>query len=267
MNSPLEDYVNGGHKHVNGWLDETAIELIAGVTDAQSAQRLCGGATEIGVHHGRLFILLHLSLRADERSAAWDLFERQSENTDASGLGDEAIFRRNLARHGCDTGRIAIRTANSLHLSAEEIRAACGGAVRLFSVDGGHTDLITANDLGLAAASVCAGGVVILDDFFNESWPGVAEGTCAFMRESPNKLIPFAIGGNKLLFTTSTEFASRYIGFLRPRFHPSRLRSSEFFGSPVMIVPVQTPTLRRRLVRSRPWRAARRVLRGTSRYS
>jgi hypothetical protein len=37
--------------------------------------------------------------------------------------------------------------------------------------------------------------VIILDDFFNEAWPGVSTGTAQFLRDNPKVIVPFAILG------------------------------------------------------------------------
>jgi hypothetical protein len=77
----------------------------------------------------------------------------------------------------------------------------------LFSIDGGHTAEIAHNDLSIAAESIGADGVILLDDFFNEWWPGVATGTSQFLRDSPSTIIPFAIVGNKVFFAKTKKMA------------------------------------------------------------
>lgn len=68
---------------------------------------------------------------------------------------------------------------------------------------------ITASDMALAESVLCPGGLLILDDFFNEAWPGVAEGAARHLA-SGSGLVPVAISGNKFIFTTSVEFAAAY---------------------------------------------------------
>src|SRR5215831_3331880 len=84
LRATLARYVATGHKKVEGWLTPIAIDLVCAASAAQKAQGVNGPVCEIGVHHGRLFILLHLLTDSGERSVAWDLFERQSENIDQS---------------------------------------------------------------------------------------------------------------------------------------------------------------------------------------
>lgn len=85
-----------------------------------------------------------------------------------------------------------------------------GGKIRLFSVDGGHTSHITQCDLETVSNSLVDGGVIILDDYFNAAWPGVSEGTNRFfILGNKTGIIPFAIGGNKVFFTTNENYATK----------------------------------------------------------
>lgn len=211
MPTPLDRYVRRGHTSVNGWLTWTAIELISQLVRVQREHSVRGPACEIGVHHGRLFILLHLLTEAPERTVGFDLFDnRQEENVDRSGAGSQTILLTNLARHGCDQSRIGLQTANSLELTPATILGQSGGRPRLFSVDGGHTAEITANDLRLAAAVLAPGGLLILDDAYNEAWPAVAEGMFRAFFEGQLSLVPVVTGGNKAIFTTDATWAHLY---------------------------------------------------------
>ena len=258
MNSEaaLRAYVHGGHKTVQGWLDPTAIEAITLLSWTQAKLGVSGGVSEIGIHHGRLFILLHLLRRGDESSAAYDLFEMQDANVDASGLGDKATFLDNLRRHGDDTERTVVKSRNSLDMTAAEVRADAG-AVRLFSVDGGHTADITASDLALAEGSLCPGGIVILDDYFNESWPGVSEGAARYLSSGASKLVPVAIGGNKFMLTNSAGLAAKYREALRALPDRYVVTDQITFGMPVAVVRAKVVTLRTRVAATSLWKQIR----------
>ena len=73
------------------------------------------------------------------------------------------------------------------------------GPLRFVSVDGGHTAEITAHDLATAEAAIAEGGIIVVDDVFNEQWPGVGDGVRRYFERRPN-LVPFAIGANKTYF-------------------------------------------------------------------
>lgn len=233
-----------------------AIELITELAAFQRERGLEGPACEIGVHHGRLFILLHL-LALPERALGIDLFELQQENVDQSGKGSRDAVDRNLASHGCDPSRVVLLAENSLCLTPERIIDLCGGQPRLFSVDGGHTCEVTVNDLVLAERAVCDGGLVILDDYFNSLWPAVSEGACRFMGAGGN-LHPVAIVANKFVFAKGAAAAVAYRQRLVAR-HPGAKRSAVFSQEVICLEDGTRRNLRSRVTASPQWKRLRQT--------
>ena len=76
-NKKLNAYLNKGHKRIFGWLHPESIKVIAELGRIQQDFKIEGGVGEIGVHHGKLFMLLHLMTSNHERSFAIDVFENQ----------------------------------------------------------------------------------------------------------------------------------------------------------------------------------------------
>jgi len=195
----VRSYARWQHRTVQGWLSRGACDMIVRIADTQQANGVRGNMAEIGVHHGRLFILLDLLARNDEKALAIDLFENQSNNIDRSGEGDYNKFVANIRRHVGDVSRVVIYRGNSTELTGAAVRQLAGGPIRLFSIDGGHSEEITKHDLETAEQAISPGGVVILDDCFNAGWPGVVTGVARFLATG-RTIQPFAIGGNKTLF-------------------------------------------------------------------
>lgn len=252
MTLQLEKYCSTGHKTVEGWLLPGAIDAICELSTLQRRQGIEGPVCEIGVHHGRLFILLHLLSAPNERSLAIDLFEMQDENVDGSGKGSRTHLMRNLGAHGCDLARIELLAENSLRLTAARLVELCGGQPRLFSIDGGHTAETTRNDLVLSSQSICDGGLVILDDYFNSSWPAVSEGACTFMRETNGQLVPVAITSNKFFFTTDQAAATACQRHLMET-HVGAKMSMVFDRDVVCCEPGSQQTLRQRVTAHPQW--------------
>jgi len=234
--STLDRYARSGNTTVDGWLHPTAIDILRTIFHAQDAAGLRGAMCEIGVHHGRLFIMLCLAASSGEQAIAYDLFARQDENVDGSGRGDLQILLRNLERHQCDRSRVKAVQINSLTLDADRVIADCGSRPRAFSIDGGHTAEVTCHDLATAHRAICRGGVIILDDFFNEQWPGVAEGAYRYMTSQPGGLIPIAIAGNKVLFTDDAEWAENYKRSLEGLKRKYFTKTSLLFGYEVVVL-------------------------------
>ena len=137
MRPALADYVKRKHHSVQRWLDDFSARLICAIATILDNAGRHGAAVEIGVHHGRLFILLHLA-STGERDLVIDVFEDQELNVDSSGKGDKAIFLRNLQRFGGDPARVNILQKSSLAVQPAQIIERVGRPVT-FSIDGGHT--------------------------------------------------------------------------------------------------------------------------------
>ena len=236
MDRRFEIYRRAGHRSVAGWLAPEVLDILVVLDSLQRSTNVSGAVAEIGVHHGRLFIGLNLLQRDYERSVAIDVFGDQLLNVDQSGKGDLAMFQGNVRRwSSMDT--VVVHQGDSTQLQAGELRKLAHGNIRLFSVDGGHTDSIVFSDMNLADATIAAGGIVIADDVFNQDWPGVATGTLRYMA-SGGKLVPFAIGFNKVFFG-APEYSQRYRDSLRREFADRYLvltKSSEFAGHEVLII-------------------------------
>lgn len=265
---PVARYAASGQKSVDGWLSRLDAELIGLVSAAQSGRGVTGAVGEIGVHHGRLFILMALGLGAGERAFAVDIFGEQELNVDLSGEGDEARFRANLARFAIAEDRVAVLRGSSLDVRWPDIERQVGQAARLFSVDGGHTALITANDLAIADAGLVEDGVAVLDDYFNEEFPEVSQGMCQHRLVDGGRLVPFAIGDNKLLLARPGR-GEAYRTMLEAAV-PQRyfVRRTEMFGTPVtvfrtarrLIHVIRQSDITRRLTRSPIGRALKPIV-------
>jgi hypothetical protein len=246
----ISRYIRRGMAGVDGWFTRLDATLLATVAASQAGAGIGGSVGEIGVHHGRMFMILALALGPGERAFAVDIFGDQHLNQDRSGRGDEAIFRRNLVRFGIDAGRVAVMRTSSLDIAWPDIAAEAGAPARLFSVDGGHTAAITRNDLAIAEDGLAPGGVVVLDDCFSPAFPGVSEGAARLMLERPGRLAPFAIGDGRT-FLARPDHAAFYARALREGAAGAYLlKDTEFWDSEVAVF--RTPTrLLHHLQRSR----------------
>jgi hypothetical protein len=207
----LKSYRNKNYKKVRGWLGPDTISQLIQVDGIQSQLGVSGHVGEIGVHHGKLFILLYLLTRGVEKAVALDIFGQQELNLDRSGQGNLDILKRNLGAYAGGTLKLCVVNADSTQIGAEEIRAAAGGPLRLFSIDGGHLSHIVRHDLNTAVAATCRGGVIILDDYFNPEFPGVSEGANQFfLMDDTREFVPFLVTLNKMYITTLAH-AERYI--------------------------------------------------------
>ncbi len=252
MSTRATRYIHHGKFYVEGWLRTEAALAIAALSERQHALGVEGSTAEIGVHHGKLFILLYLLSRAPERVVAIDLFEDQHLNVDQSGNGELVTFRRNLERHA-DSARLVLHQGSSLDLAAADLLRLAGGRLRLISVDGGHTAEITAHDLAVADGSLAEGGIIVVDDVFNEQWPGVADGVHRHFSRRPS-LMPFAIGANKTYFCRPSH---RDVYRAAAAAAASSTTMPEFLGEPVVVLHFARPRFKDRIAGSAVWRRLR----------
>lgn len=229
-----EPYLRRGLHTVDGWLQPGAARLVVKVAEIQVQSCVRGSVAEIGVHEGRFFILLCLLRGEDEDAVAIDVFEQRHLNRDSSGRGNRERLERNLRRYVSSGKRPIMISADSRSISPSDVIASAGSRFRLFSIDGGHQAETVYHDLELAAGALCDGGVIVLDDYFNEGWPGVADGTNRFFSTgNPPKLGAFAIVQNKVLISQHAH-AEKYRKALTEAVKDNaRIRESTLFGDPI----------------------------------
>lgn len=182
---------------VQGWLLRTTAAGMLELLWAQEERGAQGsGLAEVGIHHGKSFLVLTAAAMEQERLFAIDVFEQQELNLDLSGKGDRDVFLENLEWFFPGAAPTVIARS-----SAElwEVLPDLGmQGLRFFSVDGGHTRALTVNDLRLADRTLAEDGVCALDDLLNPHWTGVISGLVDFLRDS-RSLVPFALLPNKLM--------------------------------------------------------------------
>jgi SAM-dependent methyltransferase len=224
-------YLRTHMETVEGWLDTTAAAVIHRLLRYQAAAGIGGNVLEIGVHHGRLFLLLALAAARGEHAVAVDLFDDQHLNASHSGSGDRAMLERNIRNHAPDA-TVQIVKANSTGLGEEFVRAHAG--MRFVSIDGDHSREGTFSDLRLAERLVVRGGIVALDDVYRPAWSGVTAGLHRYYRDG-GKLVPFAMVPNKLLLALDDHYCRDFRSAIAREFAhelsktPAQRRLQQFF--------------------------------------
>ena len=219
MSAAQREYIRRGMGKVAGWLCRLDAEIFGLVTEHQNRNELHGSVVEIGLHHGKSFIVLCLSLREGQRAYGIDLFEQQSLNLDRSGKGHRNAVERNLQAAGVDRSAVILDARPSTRVSPGDILGSVGAA-RFFSIDGGHQREVVRSDLSLAEQTLAEHGVIALDDFLRPEWPDVSAGFFAWFEKSSRSTVPFAIGLNKLYLCRQSYLGS----------YQQLLRSSQFLN-------------------------------------
>lgn len=196
-NKHIEKYFNNGFDNVEGWVWPRVVEFID-FLDNLPLNKI-GGSCEIGIHHGKLFLLLNQTIDEQYQSYAVDVFDFQHLNIDHSGDGRLDMFVNNLIKydHRNQGRNVSILKEDSTDPAGSIRKTIPPGSLRFMSIDGGHTVEHTINDLKIASELITSEGVVILDDINNMHWMSVVEGLCKYLLTYPT-LVPFAVGNNKL---------------------------------------------------------------------
>lgn len=190
---------------IPGWLHMEAALLTAHLARAQRGFAITGPALEIGVYKGKYLAVLYALSRDDESVVGVDLF------AGSSNLGsDVRAVKDNIAAACGDARRLKIVVADSLELDSATLARETGAPCRFISIDGGHTREIVSKDLESACPLLARGGIMALDDVYNHTTPGVAEGVAQFFLARKPELAPFALCYNKM-FVAHPDFHARYL--------------------------------------------------------
>jgi hypothetical protein len=232
----MNRYLRRDFFQVDGYTSFFDASLFDCLLDLQSHAGVAGSMAEIGVHHGRSFLLLAQARRDGEKALAVDVFEDDAIYKDPHGLGRGVRFRQNCQRLGVALGDEEIYADLSTTLNAAEICRRVG-PVRFFSVDGGHRYDDVAYDIRLAAASVMPRGIIVADDFMNPQWPEVSLALVDWLRQGNNPLCPFWSTPSKLYLCDREqkafyqEWMKRFMADAGHFFRETHIFQDEFYFS------------------------------------
>ena len=196
MPDAIAKYCLHGHESVAGWLQPGATSLIWSLIEAQKHERISGDVAEIGVWHGKLFILLSLSLAGSEKANAVDPFEMPGYPNFI------AAFQRTLAQFEIPPEKVVTHRMRSEHIPLGRASSFLGEDVRFISLDGEHRRVSIVHDLRLAKEVLSDFGVVVVDDIFSAWVPSVTEGIIDFLHQDAGDIVPFALAASDGPLTT-----------------------------------------------------------------
>ena len=216
---------------VQGYMTSLDARLIAALLKYQDENTIEGHLCEIGVHHGRLFLMLALARREGERALAIDLFEDDAINANTQHAGRDGALFANARRLGIELSEEETFKTSSLDVKPSDILARTTGRIRFFSVDGCHLYREVENDLRLAESTLTPDGIIAVDDFFNPNWADVSFATYDFLRET-GKWVPFAITSK--LFLAAPEMAENCKFALSKRNDLGQISTVQILGREVL---------------------------------
>ena len=213
MNMRASRYLIDGYSKVQGWLVPTTAHIMGILAEEQTRLGVRGDLVEIGVHHGKSFIVLANSVASGEKIFAIDVFEDQHKNIDQSGRGDRETFLNNVNSYAPGTP-IEIIQESSLDLPMIGWPQSHADGIRFFSIDGSHTREATLNDLKISEQMTKDGAIVALDDVLSSHWLGVISGLFDYL-SSGGRLIPFAVIPDKMLLSRGERLKQTWVDIIR----------------------------------------------------
>jgi len=167
-------------KTIPGWFNVDDCAHFFLLLSYQSVMGLNGDLLEIGSYHGRSTALMAKCLQPGESIVVCDAFRSDTEDP-YSNKPSRGNLISNVRRVNPSLGieRIVIHEclSNDLHLEAEQ-------QFRFVHIDGGHSAQQAYSDLELCSRHVLMSGVIVVDDYYHQDFPGVAEGTNAFLQRA-----------------------------------------------------------------------------------
>lgn len=191
-------YLTEGFRAVPGMSSQFAAGIACGLMRIQTGMGVTGHVAEVGTFQGRFFIALAHALAPGERALGIDRFdwptpavlERFEENCRSYGIGPE---------------RSITWKADSTDLSPEAlIDRLDGGRVRLFHIDGEHSRAALTRDLELATATICSGGLIVLDDMLHAAYPTLIVAVHEYLQQHPEMTVLCIIDRESL--TAASKF-------------------------------------------------------------
>lgn len=165
-------------KEVPGWFNVDDCSHFHLILSLQSLWNLKGDLLEIGSYHGRSTSMMASYLAPDEKIVICDAFESDTDDQYQNKPSPEkliaSIFRINK---GLKKRQIVIHQCLSNDLSLDEDEQ-----FRFIHIDGGHSAEQAYCDLMLCKNHLLPNGIMAMDDYHNEMWPGVTEGTDRFLQ-------------------------------------------------------------------------------------
>lgn len=200
-NTAVENLIyfqNTVEKDVRGWFfvyDHALFQMI--LKDLQ--RDVEGDLAEIGVAFGRSAIALSNYRQPTDKLYLFDLCVDVPQ--------EEA--QRNIDQFGT-SGNIEWRVGDSTLLTPDTLQF--DRPLRFLHVDGSHEHGAVVKDLTTFSGKMADGGIIAMDDYNDQEYPGVTSGTLQFLFENPDWVL-FAIGQNKA-YLCQRDHYDRYINMI-----------------------------------------------------
>ena len=191
----LYNFKNVVDKEVEGWFYPKDIIIIYGILN--ELQKPIGDICEIGVAYGKSAIMIS-QFKNDNNFYLYDIFTEEA----------RVIAERNITKFG-DGNNLIWRLQDTTQLTTDDIEFE--NNLRFLHIDGCHEHSAVLSDLMLFSNKMKDDGVIVIDDFQDQEFPGVNSAAFEFSLSKANykNWRVFAIGDNKA-YMCQKKYAQQY---------------------------------------------------------
>lgn len=182
---------------VEGWFSDESAALFDFFLTHQTSRDITGDLLEIGVAYGKSALMM--ALHADAASTI-----RLVDPSDVAGVAAQRV--RDMTAN--PVMNFKIRSEALAH------EALPGRSTRMMHIDGDHGRWALHNDLDIAYRVMTADGLVVIDDFFSESFVGVTLGAIEWLALHPLAFEMILVGFNKA-YLVRPRYAQQYLTAIR----------------------------------------------------
>lgn len=247
------------YRSVPGWFDPADFLLFDWFLADQTSRGARGDLLEVGAFLGRSAVVLGLHAGPDECVDVCDLFEAGAGGASRGSYAGTAYrglsrgaFEENYRRHVQGLPRVHQRPS-------AELAAVLTPGYRFIHLDGSHVYEYVRSDVRTAVTLLQTDGVVAVDDYRNEHFPGVAAAVWAEV--AGGGLVPVCVTSAKMYATNCdpAPVQARMRAWLQH--HPALTsESQQLADTEVLCVTLGRPASVRDLMRDWTPPAAKRLL-------
>lgn len=181
----LSHYKNVIDKEVEGWFYPKDIIITYGLLTEIQSDTFGGSVCEIGVAYGKSAIAIS-QFRGRSKFYLYDIFDDSAKQ----------IAEKNIAKFG-NANDLIWRLQDTTQLKPETVEFET--PIRFLHIDGCHEHSAVLSDLMLFSNFMTDDGIIVLDDFQDQEFPGVNSAAFEFSLSKSNwkNWRVFAIGDNK----------------------------------------------------------------------
>ena len=191
----LYNFKNVVDKEVEGWFYPKDIIIIYGILN--ELQKPIGDICEIGVAYGKSAIMIS-QFKGDNNFYLYDIFPEEA----------RVIAEKNISKFG-NGNNLIWRLEDTTELSSDDVFFQ--NSLRFLHIDGCHEHSAVLSDLLLFSNKMKDDGIIVLDDFQDQEYPGVNSAAFQFslMNSNYKNWRVFAIGDNKA-YMCQKKYAEKY---------------------------------------------------------